>query len=290
MTMKQVLHVIGGDIAGDSLKRSGLAGEVFVWHDILYDGPRRPGWPDDATLHTRAQFIEDATGKGLSRKEILKTLKAQYVKVEQARDYDEVVLWFDACLFDQSMLSHILACMNLKSFEKAELICVGAFPGIVPFDGLGQLLPSQLASLHDQRQPVTTDQFRFAERVDKAFAMQDKAAFLELSKCQDAPLPWVPAAVTRWLQEQSEEASGLGRLEQLVLDALYSGARTPSEILAFAVAHDTRPLFWGDTTLWAKINGLATRETPIVRIEGPERLLPQWNDQHTLQEFRIYLA
>jgi len=64
--MKQILHITSGDIAGDSLRKSGIAGEVFVWHDILYDGPKNPGWPDEAALHARAQFLEDATGGGLT--------------------------------------------------------------------------------------------------------------------------------------------------------------------------------------------------------------------------------
>ena len=288
--MKQVLHITSGDIAGESLKRSGISGEVFVWHDILYDGPGKPGWPDEDTLHARAGFLEEATGGGLGRQQILETLRAQYLKLENAKDYDAVILWFDACLFDQSMLSHILACMKVKSIETAELVCVDAFPGIVPFDGLGQLLPDQLASVYDQRRPVTKDQLRFAERVDRAFAMQDKAALVELSKCHDAPLPWIPAAVTRWLQEQPDEVSGLGRIEQLALEAIRSGSKTPSEIFAFAAAHDTHPQFWGDITLWAKVNQLATRRPPLVRLEGPKPLLPQWNDKETLEAFRVYPA
>jgi hypothetical protein len=286
--MKQILHITSGDIASESLTKSGIPGEVFVWHDILYDGPRNPGWPEEATLHARARFIEDAIGGGLDRREILETLRAQYAKLERARDYSGVVLWFDACLFDQSMLSHILACMKVRSIETAELLCVDAFPGIVPFDGLGQLLPSQLASLYGERQPVTEDQFLFAERVDRAFAMQDAAAFADLSRYNKAPLPWVPAAMARWLQEQPDEATGLGRLEQLALQALRSGSRTPPEIFAFVASHDTHPVYWGDATLWAKINKLATRRPPLVRIEGPKPLLPQWNEKETLPAFRVY--
>jgi len=48
--MEQILHITGGDMAGGSLAKAGLSGEVFVWHDILYDGPRNPGWPDEGTL------------------------------------------------------------------------------------------------------------------------------------------------------------------------------------------------------------------------------------------------
>jgi hypothetical protein len=285
--MKRVLQITSGDLAGERLKKSSIRGEVFVWHDILYDGPRKPGPPDEDALQARARFLEEATGGGLGREEILATLKTQYLKLEHAGDYDAIILWFDACLFDQSMLCHVLSCMKAKGVQTAELVCVDSFPGIVPFHGLGQLLPDQLASLYEQRRRVTEDQFQFGERVDRAFALQDRAAFVELSNSRDAPLPWVPGAVARWLQEQPDEATGLGRLEQLALEAIHSGCRTPSEIFAFVAAHDTPPQFWGDITLWAKLNGLATRRPPLVIIEGPKSLLPQWNDKEILDAFSV---
>ncbi len=282
------LHITSGDIAGDVLRRSGIPGEVFVWHDILYEGPRNPGWPREDTLLGRAEFLEEATGGGLARQHILETLRAQYMKLGKAGDYDSLVLWFDACLFDQSMLAHILACMKIKAIDEAELICVDAFPGITPFDGLGQLLPSQLASFYDKRQPVTREQFLFAQRVDTAFALQDRKAFTELAQWENAPLPWICAAVTRWLQELPDEANGLGRLEQLTLEAVRSGCRTPSEIFSFVAGHDTHPVYWGDITLWAKINKLTKRTPPLLKIEGPRPLLPQWNGEEILHHFRIY--
>jgi len=55
-----------------------------------------------------------------------------------------VYLWFDACLFDQSMLCHLLAYMGLLGIEGVDLICVDAFQGIEPYHGLGQLSPDQL--------------------------------------------------------------------------------------------------------------------------------------------------
>ena len=221
--MGNTLHITSGDCAGDILTKSGISGEVFVWHDILYDGPRNPGWPDDAILDARARFLEQATAGGLSREDILDTLKRQYQKLTTAADYERIVLWFDACLFDQSMLVHILACMVHKGIRKVELLCVDTFPGIVPFNGLGQLQPSQLASLYDRRRPVTDAQFQFAKVADKTFATQNPTLLSELSRKVDAPLPWIPAAVTRWLQEQPDPATGLGRLESLALEAVRGG-------------------------------------------------------------------
>ncbi len=287
--MDRILHITSGDIAGESLRESGIGGEVFVWRDILYDGPRKPGWPDDDTLQARVDFLDRITGGGLGRELILNTLTIQYEKLAGAGGFSAIVLWFDACLFDQSMLCHILTCMRSRGIESAELICVDAFPGIEPFDGLGQLLPKQLASIYSSRRNVTKAQFDFAECVDGVFALQDRSGLVELADLREALLPWVPRAAARWLGEEPDEA-GLGQLERLVLQAVSSGLETPDEIFAYAKAHDLHPIFWGDATLWAKINGLATHTPPLVKLEGPAPLLPLWNEMETLKGFRIHLA
>lgn len=286
--MKPTLHITSGDIAGDGIAKSGIPGEVFVWHDILYDGPRRPGWPDADTLDARAQFLSESTGGGLSRQYVLETLKAQYSKLKTVNSYNLLVLWFDACLFDQSMLCHILACMRVLEIGKAELLCVDSFPGVVPYHGLGQLAPEQLASVYDRRQPLTTGQFDFAGRVDLAFALQDLAAFKDLSESSDAPLPWVPAAVSRWIEEQPDPVTGLGRLETLALEAIRSGCETPAAVFTYVATRETPPQFWGDITLWERINQLADRENPLVRIAGPLPRVPQWEGTADLTLFRLY--
>ena len=285
--MTGTLHITSGDIAGTSLAKSGIPGEVFVWHDILYDGPRIPGWPDEDTLEARAMFLEQTTGGGLKKDFILETLKDQYQKLLDANQYEQIILWFDACLFDQSMLAHILACMLQLGIHQAELLCVDAFPGIVPYNGLGQLKPSQMVSVYDQRKSLTDAQFRFAKIVDEAFAKQDLQLFAELTCSSDVPLPWIPAAVTRWLQELPDPVTGLGRLETLALQAIRGGYGTPGEIFSTVAAADTPPQYWGDITLWAKINALADCNPPLVKLKGPMPRLPQWEGIPDLKSFQI---
>jgi hypothetical protein len=285
--MGTVIHITSGDVAGGLLEKAGLPGQVLVWHDILYDGPRCPGWPDGRILDARAAFIEEATAGGLGKQRVMETLLSQYKTLAGIAASEHVVLWFDACLFDQSMLAHILSCLQDRNSSNTELLCVNQFPGIEPFHGLGQLEPHQLASLYGNRKPVTGSQFDFAVRVDGAFAMQDFVALTALSRMVNAPLPWVPAAAARWLQERPDPATGLGRLESLALSAIRAGHETPGRIFASVAAADTPPQFWGDTTLWAKINALAQRHPPLVRIDGPVDRLPQWGGDVPLENFRI---
>ena len=101
-------------------------------------------------------------------------------------------------------------------------------------------------------------------------------------------MPCIPAAVTRWLQEQPDSETGLGRLEALAVDAIRSGCEKPWEIFNEVAAADTSPQYWGDITLWAKINALADRNPPLVRIEGPMPKLPQWEGAADLKRFRIF--
>lgn len=286
-SLNNTLHLTNGDSAGEILSQSSILGEVFVWHDILYDGSRKPGWPDNNSLNTRALFLENETAGGLGRKHILYSLKNQYRKLATAADFERIVLWFDACLFDQAMLVHILTCLFYQGIRQAELLCIDNYPGIEPFHGLGQLNPSQLASLYDQRRPVTDAQFQFARLSDRAFATQDATLLAELSCKDDAALPWIPAAVRRWLQEWPDTKTGLGRLECLAFEAICNGCETLRDIFSTVSEAETPPQFWGDTTLWAKINALANRNPPLVRIEGPAARLPQWESTLDLREFRI---
>lgn len=282
------LHITSGDRAGDALAGAGLDGDILVWHDLLYDGPRTTGWPDDDNLLRRAVFIEEMTGGGLARQEILHTFASQYERIAALPPEANVVLWFDACLFDQSMLVHILNCLQYRSVtRRVELLCIDQFPGITPFIGLGQLSSDQLASCYHARIPVSRPQFDFGCQVDAVFAERDLARAALISSQGQAPLRWVPTALSRWLQEQPDQETGLGRLETMALEAIRGGRAKPWEIFKRVAATETDPQFWGDTTLWTKINGLADRRPPLVRIKGPKSRLPQWIGESNLDQFEI---
>ena len=73
--MSVALHITSGDIAGNSLSRSGIPGKCSSGTTYCMTAPEIPGWPDDGTLHARARFLEQATGGGLDRGFILHTCR-----------------------------------------------------------------------------------------------------------------------------------------------------------------------------------------------------------------------
>lgn len=282
-----MLHITSGDIAGEVIRNSSVPGEVLVWHDILYDGIRSGGWPEESDLTKRALFLETYTDGGLHRDLVKTTLINQYSRLEDIEETEKVLLWFDACLFDQSMLAHVLTCLSSLEVEDVELICIDHFPGISPFNGLGQLNPEQISTLLPQKSKVSEKQFAFAKTVDEAFAAQSVEELEQLSQMEEAPLQWVPPAASRWLQEIPDANTGQGLLETLILEALEYDRLSPPEIYEYVSAKDKPPQYWGDITLWAKINGLATRVPALLTISGPTDKLPQWETSLDLNLYTI---
>ena len=250
------LHITNGDCAARQLAASGLAGEILAWSDILFAGPERdPGWPAGDGLAVHAAFIADAFG--LKPPDVLAKLQDQYAKLGGIFAHDAVTLWFDACLMDQTTLVHLLTCLDDKAYRRVDLICLGSFPGIDDFHGLGQLRPVDFASLYPCRRVVSAPDFALAQEAEHAFATRDERRIRRLASAQSSALPFLAAACGHWLEELPD-AAGLGKLDRLIVEAMRDGAADFPAVHRQVAARDSRPRFWGDSWLEAKYHRLLT--------------------------------
>src|SRR5687768_2280946 len=150
------LHVTNGDAAAEPLRRAGLGGEVLPWRDVLHEGPVPAGLAPAELNRVRARFLAGEGPAGFE--EVLADLEARdRALAAAAAGGGEVVLWFEHDLYDQLQLLQVLDRLADGAAVRARvsLVCIGEFPGVEPFHGLGQLSPEQLASLHPGRAPVT---------------------------------------------------------------------------------------------------------------------------------------
>ena len=298
MQTNEMIHVLSGDSALCSIIDSGMPGEFLAWHDINYDGPiRSSGYPNEQTLEARAEFIEKEVGAGLSKEYIMQEFHKQYGQLIDAVKYNKkIMLWFDACLFDQAMLIHILMCLQEiseqqnKSIQKnVSLFVIDKFEGIIPYHGTGQLTTQNFSEIWQNKtnyraELMTEKHYIYAKKIDTAFAEQNFTKLLTeqlfLDECTKL-FPHVIPAIQRWISENPPKPQ-LGRLATLALAAIQAGNRTPFQIFKAVAQMDTPPQYWGDTTLWKIINQLADQRK--IRIEGPENRLPQWNFQEKQTE------
>ena len=140
-----MLHIRCGDDILGKLEAAGLPGEKAKWCDPFCEGPIR-AWPDDGARRAeRSAWI--ASRWDVDEVEALRQAEADDIMLASAARQDEVVLWFEADLFDQSILIYLLDRLSEIAAGKTSLVCIGSHPEVPEFIGLGQLTPEQLGEL-----------------------------------------------------------------------------------------------------------------------------------------------
>lgn len=282
MKAAHLLHITNGDSAAGSLRRAGLGGEVLGWADLLWEGPLAA--IDDLQFNElRAQFLASAGYTTYS--EAGTRLASDAATLAKAPGADEVILWFEHDLHDQVQLVYLLAWLTRQSEmpRKLSLISIDRFPGVVPFHGLGQLEPSQLATLFPGRVPVDAAMRNLAVRAWAALTAPAPDALNALPDLDRASLRFLPSAIRRYLEEYPAIGTGLSRTEGTILAALEERPATPKELfLATQAAEDA--VFMGDRTFWRILCGLAREPTPLISFE---RVPPA---SHSLPDVEVALA
>ena len=256
------------------LTAAGIPGDKVCWADPLCEGPLHRHSTDAARQKERAAYLS-ARGS-VPMTETYRDLMGDDWRIDQCVHYDETILWFEADLFDQAILVYLLARLAaFRSRTRLSLICIGEFPGIERFIGLGQLTPGQLATLLPGRRPVTAGQFRLAARAWDALRSPDPMALAAIGRMRSSAMPFLPAAMRRYLAEYPSLRNGLGRTEQLALEAIAAGARTPKQVFPRVQERERRP-YMGDTMLYAVLRDLASPRYPA--IAGAHGRLPRLKD------------
>jgi hypothetical protein len=197
-------------------------------------------------------------------------------RVTQSARYDETVLWFEADLFDQAILVYLLQRLAaVAESTRISLICIGEFPGVDRFIGLGQLGPAQLATLLPRREPVTPRQFGLAREVWAAFNAKFPRELNRISRMRTRALPFLPAAIQRYLAEYPSTRNGLSQTEQHALEVIDAGTRAPAAVFVAVQQREARP-FMGDWMFYAVLRDLASGDYPL--LAGSRRNLSHLGD------------
>ena len=268
-----MLHITNGDIVAGKLREARLPGDVAVSADVLYEGPC-PTTADVAEFReTRARYLADAGYAPYD--EALETLVRWDAALHAARGENEVVLWFEHDLFDQLQLLRLLAWFARFGIGGASLslLCLGTYPGVSRFAGLGQLTVTQLAGLFPGRQPVTGAQLACAADAWQRFGADTPAPFAALLDEDTSVLPFLAGAVRRQLGELPSTRNGLSRTEHQALAAVAAGA--PDMLAAFRSTQEMEEsVFMSDLSFAHAVRTLAEAGLPLVVLDPPGEHVP----------------
>jgi len=252
--MGSCLHITNGDDAANTLKQFRSDDDVLPWRDPMTEGPFPAGLDLCATSKVRAGYL---AGPAMPYDQVLRDFRLRDEHLAAAERYDEVTLWFEHDLLDQLQLLQLLDWFAGVQMSSARLgiICVDAFPGVVPFRGLGQLDPAQMATLCDKRSPVTAAHLELAQSGWAAFRSPDPRHVEEFLRRELRPFPFMKPALSRYLQEFPAISNGLGRTDRQILKLVFEGISRPGQIFAANINLE-RVLFIGDWGIYQHIQEL----------------------------------
>jgi hypothetical protein len=276
LAARPTLHVMNGDAMRPIFAGANLPGVMTVYADALHEGPVPADLSDAQLREVRARYI---AGPAASWEMVAEGLRQWAAPLEAFDQYDEVVLWFEHDLFDQLLLIRHLAWFAGRSLGRTRLslICIGSFPGREPFRGLGELGPTQLASLFDTRIEVTAAQKTLGLEAWRAFTSEDPRSLEPLFDAGRTALPFLGPALRRHAQEFPAIDSGLPRTEHEILSLLADRAQSPVALFHEESRRESC-FFIGDAQFRWRLDALAAAPEPLITMElepGDTALLPR---------------
>lgn len=221
--MIAMLHIHNGDSSANVLKESGLKGEHLAWREALIAGPTPQNlsaadWRNVRSLHLAEAYELDPQASALD-------LLEQERALAKFSQHEEVVLWFEHDLFCQLHLIYLLQWFAKQELgrTKLSLICLDSFPGIKDFRGLGQLSPSQMASLFDARRELSGLQFDLAGAAWQAYCAPAPLELQKIINTETSCLPFLKRALLKHLARFPSTVNGLGRVENEALKLINDG-------------------------------------------------------------------
>jgi hypothetical protein len=271
----RLLHVANGTSTTGTIQAAGIPGARSIWADPLYDGPVPGGVSDRELLDIRRRHLADpgqltwsTWGGSDPSLDPANDLREWRATIERHESYDELILWFEHDLFDQLNLIQLLTWVpeHLPASKPVSLICVGSFPGRPDFKGLGELTPDELATLLGTRQRVTGTQYDLARRAWEAFRAPTPDALDAIRHENTAALPYLAAAIARFLQEYPWTTDGLSRTERRLLELATGDGITLWN--AFPRMHEGERVYYvTDGTIAEVAETLARTSPPLLTLD-----------------------
>jgi hypothetical protein len=233
----------------------------------MHEGPAPAGLDVETWRETRARFMAEA-GLRDTLEDARQYLKECEETLAAFSQHDEVVIWLSHTLSNQLILIKMLDWFSHRDLSgvKLSLICIGRYPGMDRFVGLGQLHANQLALLAGTRLPVGEAQYRTARAAWNAFTSPDPTVIEQFLATGSSALPFIDAALRRHLEQFPSAGNGLSLTERHALSVLREQGSLSGSRLFVAVRDLEEQVFMGDRSFYRTVAHLSAVSHPLVQI------------------------
>lgn len=233
------LHILNGDSAWELWKKFDFRAQSLVWREIYLEGPL----PETEDLHSfrtaRTEYLSRFQElSGVDKSKLYQYLKKMDESVLNLPENSNLILWFDSCIFDQTLLMRIfyLLCRKFPLTVNVFLYCCDSNSlGINDFENgyseKVQLFPEDLVA---------------AEKAWLLFQKKDAPGMIRLAEQGNFErMPKMKKALFRCAEEVPDK-KGLTRTQRQIIQLVSEGKCTFAEIFKGQAAFEEYP-FLGDT-------------------------------------------
>ena len=242
------LHILNGDCALALWKKCNFSADALVWKETYLEGPLVQ--TDDLHIFrkARAEFLSTlAELEGVEISALCKHLKQMDDALTELPEKGELMLWFDACIFDQTILMRILYLLGCKENTIPEIYLYCCQNNCLDADDFKR---GKTERIHLERKDL-----KAAAKAWNAFAEKDAEKMRQLAYTEDfSHLPAMQKALLR-CAEEVPDASGLNRTQRQIMQIISKESCTFKEIFKKLSDFEELP-FLGDTACLRILNEL----------------------------------
>ena len=231
-----MLHITNGDSLTDKMSRLNLSGEVITWREMLCEGRTVQEVGSQEFINIRTEFLE--TCYDVPSSDYQMKFVSELEKLAQAKDYDEIILWFEFDLFCHINMIAAISFLFQQNIQKPiYLVCSKRLQGEKKLQGLSQLTQKELLNHFNHKILLNEDDLELAELVWKLYCginplrlkpeIKKNSNFEYLSSCLRAHIERFPNV-----------KSGLNSLEANLLKLIVSHTITShNQLLGYALEY-----------------------------------------------------
>lgn len=245
------LHILNGDFALAIWEKCAFNARSLVWKETYLEGPLPAGGDLSFFRTARAEFLSHFTEvSDIGKERLYRHLQKMDEAVLNLPQTSTLMLWFDACIFDQTILMRILYLLDQKKKELPEIFLYCCSTNCLTLEDF------QRGAAEKVR--LTPTDLNTAAQAWLAYQQKNAGAMnLLATQGNFKNLPYMKKALLR-CAEELPGADGLNRTQKQILQILSKGKRSFEEIFSGLDAFEEYP-FLGDTACLRLLDDLQKR-------------------------------
>lgn len=253
------LHILNGDFALEHWKKCDFQEESLVWRETYLEGPL----PDTEDLHTfriaRAEYLSTFRElSGIDAERLYQHLKKMDDAILNLPEKSSVMLWFDACMYDQTLLMRILWLFCRKKNDGCNIFLYCCDSDCLTENDF-QSGVSKKILLHPEDLNIAAKAWNFFQRKDADGMKQ----LIETGNFDR--MPQIKKSLYRCIEEIPDR-TGFTRTERQIIQLISEGKHTFPEIFKGLDRFEEFP-FLGDTACQRILDRLVIRKVLVCKQE-----------------------